>query len=67
MSSLRLGHVRGVAHTLAQLEQAQPASAALVAQARDMLRDYQLDALERWVTQLPPAASEHPHGLDTNE
>ncbi|MBA4257000.1 MAG: hybrid sensor histidine kinase/response regulator [Polaromonas sp.] len=67
LNSLRLGHVRGVEQHLAQLAQAQPASAALVAQARDMLRDYQLDALERWLTQLSPAASEHPHGLDTNE
>ncbi len=67
LSSLRLGHVRGVEQHLAKLAQNTPASAAFVAQARDMLREYQLDALERWLTPEPLGAPPHPHGVDPNE
>ncbi|MDZ4162290.1 MAG: ATP-binding protein [Burkholderiales bacterium] len=53
LHSLRLGHVRGVERHLALLLQAQPGCAPFVAQARDMLREFQLDALERWLTDDP--------------
>jgi signal transduction histidine kinase/purine-cytosine permease-like protein/DNA-binding NarL/FixJ family response regulator len=49
LRSLRLGHVRGVEQALAQVLQTQPGCSAFVAQARAMLREYQLDALERWL------------------
>ena len=53
LHSLRLGHVRGVERHLAQLLRAQPGCAPYVAQARAMLSEFQLDALERWLTDDP--------------
>ncbi len=50
LRSLRLGHVRGVERHLAQLLHDQPGCATFVTQARDMLREYQLDTLECWLS-----------------
>jgi signal transduction histidine kinase/purine-cytosine permease-like protein/FixJ family two-component response regulator len=58
LSSLHMGHVRGVARQLDALSDTEPASGAFVQQARAWLGEFQLDTLERWLKQGLPGVPE---------
>lgn len=72
LHSLRLGHVRGVAQQLdALLAQPVPATAVaardmFVAQAGALLKEFQLEELERWLSEPAPTAAHSVAGDPTH-